>query len=96
MYLCKYEETFLGSIAYLEKSARARANLIRQPPEKVLVGRACISGVNPSPLSMMDARAGALSASMFSSWAYNSLSSDESAGSVALGMGNIVLKLTVF
>ena len=60
---------------YLENNALASANLILQPPENVLVALACISGVKPKPLSIMDALAGALSASMFSSCAYTSLSS---------------------
>lgn len=51
--------------AYLEKRARASANLIRQPPENSLVGRCCISEEKPRPFKIMLALAGALSASMF-------------------------------
>ena len=50
---------------YLEKRARARANLIRQPPENSLVGRCCISDEKPRPFKIILALAGALSASMF-------------------------------
>jgi hypothetical protein len=51
--------------AYLEKRARARANLIRQPPENSLVGHCCISDEKPRPFKIILALAGALSASMF-------------------------------
>ena len=51
----------------LQKSALARASLILQPPEKVLVALACISGVNPRPDRMTAARDAALSASIASS-----------------------------
>lgn len=60
-------------MTHLEKRARARANLMRQPPEKVLVALICMSELKPSPLSMTEAFAGALSASMFCSCAYTSL-----------------------
>lgn len=80
---------------YLEKRALAKASRILQPPENVLVARACISGVNPKPLSMIDARAGALSASMFSNWAYTSVSSEDKFGSVDLKIyyTSVILKL---
>lgn len=69
---------------YLEKRARARANLIRQPPENSLVGRCCISDEKPRPFKIILALAGALSASMFWSCAYTSVSSLLSMGSVHL------------
>jgi len=76
---------FVGSSSkrrsgFLNK-ALAKANLIRQPPEKVLVAAACIEGVKPSPAKITDALAGALSASMASSSAYTSVSLDDSEGS---------------
>lgn len=69
---------------YLEKRARARANLIRQPPENSLVGRCCISDEKPRPFKIILALAGALSASMFWSCAYTSVSWLLSIGSVHL------------
>lgn len=54
---------------YLEKRALAKANLILQPPENVFVGCFCISEVKPRPFKIIDALAGALSASIFCSWA---------------------------
>ena len=69
---------------YLEKRARARANLIRQPPENSLVGRCCISDEKPRPFKIILALAGALSASMFWSCAYTSVSWLLSMGSVHL------------
>lgn len=71
-------------MAYFENKALASANLILQPPENVFVARDCISGVNPKPLRIMDARAGALSASMFSNCAYTSVNSADRFGSVEL------------
>ena len=70
--------------SYLEKRARARANLIRQPPENSLVGRCCISDEKPRPFKIILALAGALSASMFWSCAYTSVSWLLSMGSVHL------------
>lgn len=64
-----------------ENSARAKAKRIRHPPENVLVARACMSLLKPKPFKMTDARAGALSASMFSSAAYTSVSFLFSVGS---------------
>lgn len=69
---------------YLEKRARARANLIRQPPENSLVGRCCISDEKPRPFKIILALAGALSASIFWSCAYTSVSWLLSMGSVHL------------
>lgn len=57
------------SVTHLENKARASARRIRQPPEKVLVAFCCICAVNPRPARIMEARAGALSASMFCSCA---------------------------
>lgn len=51
----------------LQKRALAKANRILQPPEKVLVGRACISALKPKPARITDALEGALSDSMASS-----------------------------
>jgi hypothetical protein len=42
-----------------QKSARASASLILQPPEKLFVGCFCISGVKPKPAKMTLARDGA-------------------------------------
>lgn len=53
---------------YLENRALAKASLILQPPEKVFVACCCISGVKPKPSRIIDALAGALSASIFWSW----------------------------
>lgn len=52
-----------------EKRALAKANLILQPPENVRVAFCCISLVKPKPFRIMEALAGALSASMFCNWA---------------------------
>lgn len=49
-----------------ENNARANAKRILQPPENVLVALACISLLKPKPFNMTDARAGALSESIFS------------------------------
>ena len=76
---------------YLEKRARARANLIRQPPENSLVGRCCISDEKPRPFKIILALAGALSASMFWSCAYTSVSWLLSMGSVHLLQQNGML-----
>lgn len=61
--------------SHLENNALASASLILQPPENSFVVRFCISEENPKPARMTDALAGALSASMLSSFAYTSLSS---------------------
>lgn len=58
-----------------ENSARANASRILQPPEKVFVARTCMSLLKPKPLRITEARAGALSASIFSSAAYTSVNS---------------------
>uniref|UniRef100_A0A1B0BNE2 Uncharacterized protein n=1 Tax=Glossina palpalis gambiensis TaxID=67801 RepID=A0A1B0BNE2_9MUSC len=49
----------------LENKARAKAKRIRQPPENDFVGLCCIAVSNPSPFNITEARATALSASMF-------------------------------
>lgn len=64
-----------------ENKARAKASRIRHPPEKVLVALACISLLKPKPFRMTDARAGALSASIFSKAAYTSVNALLSSGS---------------
>lgn len=74
----------VSKYTHFENRALARANLILQPPENVLVARACISGVKPKPLRIIEALAGALSASMFSNWAYISDNSFDMLGSVDL------------
>ena len=43
-------------------SARAREMRMRQPPEKLLVDRRCMTSVKPSPCRILDARDFALSA----------------------------------
>ena len=47
-----------------QKSARARARRIRQPPEKVLVAKCCRSSEKPSPARILAARDSALSDSI--------------------------------
>ena len=54
----------------LQNNARARANRILQPPEKLLVGAPCISVVNPNPAKITEALEGALSDSIASRSAY--------------------------
>lgn len=54
---------------HFENKARANASLILHPPENVFVALLCISVVNPKPLKIIEARAGALSASIFSNCA---------------------------
>lgn len=54
---------------YLEKSALAKAKRILQPPENVLVALTCISEENPRPFNIIDALAGAFSASICSNCA---------------------------
>uniref|UniRef100_A0A1A9UFX2 Uncharacterized protein n=1 Tax=Glossina austeni TaxID=7395 RepID=A0A1A9UFX2_GLOAU len=49
----------------LENKARAKAKRIRQPPENDFVGLCCIAVSNPSPFNITEARATALSASIF-------------------------------
>lgn len=49
----------------LENSALAKASLILQPPENCLVGCVCIVELKPRPFKIIEAFAGALSASMF-------------------------------
>lgn len=50
-----------------QKSARANASLIRQPPEKVFVANCCLSWENPRPARILAARDSALSDSISAS-----------------------------
>lgn len=56
-----------------QNRARAKASLIRQPPEKVFVGYCCLSGENPRPAKIVAARDSALSDSISASFAWISL-----------------------
>lgn len=56
-----------------QNNARAKASLIRQPPEKVFVAYCCLSGENPRPARMLAARDSALSDSISASFACMSL-----------------------
>lgn len=47
-----------------QNRARAKANLILQPPEKVLVAYCCLSGEKPRPAKILAARDSALSDSI--------------------------------
>lgn len=76
-----YENCVNVSSNYLEKRALANASLILHPPENVFVAWFCIVGVKPRPFKIMEARAGALSASMFCNWLYTSVSWLDSSGS---------------
>ena len=68
-------ETFRGDVpsrrsrSGSQKSALANANLILQPPEKVLVALCCFSSEKPKPASMLAARDSALSDSISESFA---------------------------
>lgn len=69
---------------YLENKALASDNRIRHPPENVFVGLFCCSGEKPKPFNMIEARAGALSASMFCNCVYTALNLLLSSGSEEL------------
>ena len=56
-----------------QKSARAKASRILQPPEKVLVAKCCRSSENPSPAKILAARDSALSDSISASLEWMSL-----------------------